>query len=102
MRKTHALAVAFAIAAAFLAAKPEPSNAGSRHGHRHHHRHHHFHERYGGVDFYVYQPRSFGEPVFGWKAHVRWCRSRHYGYVPARNVYVDSWGRWRRCDSPFD
>jgi hypothetical protein len=98
MRKTHALAVAFAIAAAFLAAKPEPANAGGRHGHRHHH----FHERYGGVDFYVYQPRSFGEPVFGWKAHVRWCRSRHYGYIPARNVYVDSWGRWRRCDSPFD
>jgi hypothetical protein len=94
--------IAAAITAASFATAPGPAEAGGRrHGYDWDYHDHWKHWRYRNPYFQYYE-RRFGDPLFGWKAHVRWCLERHYAYIPSTNLYVDSWGRRRRCNSPFD
>lgn len=95
---------AFVFAAALTASCAASAAAGDRHREQHHSRHgHHFtYQPSGGAYFYRYERPRFGQPVFGWRAHVRWCRSRYASYIHTTNRYMDSWGKRRRCNSPFD
>jgi hypothetical protein len=102
MRPIFNLTAAMMIAAASCVLAAAPADATFRHHHGHHHSHHHWKWGHGGGYFYYEPRRRFGEPIFGWKAHVRWCLGRYRTYIPATNLYVDSWGRRRRCNSPFD
>ena len=81
-----------------------PASAGGRHWDPHHaHRDHHFMQKRYGAYFYRYEQRPrFAQPIFGRTAHVRWCRGRYHSYIASTNFYVDSWGKRRRCNSPFD
>ena len=97
MKTIHAFAVATVPAAACVAGAA-PASAGGRHWDHHHARHdHHFTRKRYGVYFYRYEQRPrFAQPVFGRKAHVRWCLGHYGSYIPATNLYVDSWGKRRR------
>jgi hypothetical protein len=104
MKSLPALVAAAAVAAASFALGAGPADAGGRPRHPEYGDHHYLSNywRYGNPYFRYYEPRRFGEPIFGRKAHVRWCLERHHTYIPTTNLYVDSWGRRRRCNSPFD